>query len=100
MSDEIVSRRVTVTNSLGMHARPAERFARLAGQFDAKIEVVKGDYRVEGKSILEVLTLAAEKGTELIIEAAGEDAQAAVDALAKLVESDFAEDETKTDNHA
>jgi phosphocarrier protein len=68
-------------------------FAKTAAQFDSKIEVVKGGQRVDGKSILGVLTLVAEQGTELSIEASGHDAQAAIQALVALVEQFGQEDE-------
>lgn len=80
---------VTVTNPLGLHLRPAFMFAQLAGQFESKIEVIKGGERIDGKSILSILTLAAEKGTILKIEAVGNDAQAALEALVQLVEQGF-----------
>jgi phosphocarrier protein len=68
-------------------------FVQLASQFESKIDVVRGDERVDGKSILSVLTLAAAQGTELSIEATGQDADAALDALADLVAKGFAEEE-------
>jgi len=93
--DELKSvRQVVVRNRHGLHARPADLFARQAGQFTSKIEVIKEGLRVDGKSILDILTLAAEKGTVLQLEATGPDAEAALEALAKLVETDFASEET------
>ncbi len=90
MSESKLSRRVAIRNSQGLHARPAEMFARLASQFDAAIEVVKEGQRVDAKSILHILTLGAEQGQELLIEATGPDAQDALDALAELTENEFA----------
>ena len=84
------NRRVTVNNEEGLHARPAELFVRRAGQFEAKIQIIKGGERVDGKSILEILTLAAAKGTTLEIEAIGADADVALETLAKLIETGFA----------
>lgn len=89
-----IQRTVVVNNTQGMHARPAELFARLALQFDSTIEVIRDDHRVDAKSILHVLTLGAGQGTELTLQAEGEDAKAALEALVRLVESDFATDET------
>ena len=85
------SRSVVVTNPQGLHARPADMFVKLANQFNAKVEVIKDDAceRIDGKSILEVLTLAALEGTRLVLEATGPDAEEAIDALVKLVENDF-----------
>jgi len=84
-------RTVVVTNPQGLHARPADMFVKLAGQYQSKIEVVKDRERVDGKSILNILTLAAVEGTELQIEATGCDAEAALDALADLVARNFPE---------
>jgi phosphocarrier protein len=64
-------------------------FARLARQFQARIELVRDDRRVEASSIIDLLTLGAVEGTEMVLEAEGDDAQAAVEALARLVECGF-----------
>ena len=85
---------VVISNPQGLHARPAELFARLALQFESEIEVIRDSHRVDAKSILHVLTLGAAQGTELTLFAQGSDAEAALVALARLVESDFATDET------
>ncbi len=85
---------VVISNPQGLHARPAELFARLALQFDSNIEVIRESNRVDAKSILHVLTLGAAQGTELTLQAQGDDAEAALEALVRLVESDFATDET------
>jgi len=91
MADDTLVRIVVVTNPQGIHARPADGFVKLASQFQAKIEVVKDGERVDGKSILAVLTLAAVEGTQLIIEATGPDADAALNALTELVRTNFGE---------
>jgi phosphotransferase system HPr (HPr) family protein len=83
------TRVIVIRNSQGLHARPADMFARLARQFQSRIELVREGRRVEAISIMELLTLGAAQGTELILEAEGPDAEAAVEALAKLVESGF-----------
>ena len=88
------TRTVVVTKSEGLHARPAELFVTKARQFDSRIDVIKDNQRVDAKSILHVLTLAAEAGTQLELEAVGHDAAAALNALVELVESDFSVDET------
>ncbi|HXT59632.1 MAG TPA: HPr family phosphocarrier protein [Pirellulales bacterium] len=93
MSEPKLTRTVIVTNPQGLHARPADLFVRLATRFAAKVEVVKDHERVDGKSILAIMTLAATEGTRLSIEADGPDAQQALDALSALVEQDFAENE-------
>lgn len=86
-------RTVVITNPQGLHARPADLFVKTAMRFASKIELVKDRERVDGKSILSLLTLAAVAGTQLSIEADGPDAEQALDALAKLVEQNFAEND-------
>jgi phosphotransferase system HPr (HPr) family protein len=89
MSNSPVKREVVIPNKQGMHARPAEMFVRRAQQFQSKIEIVRDGYRIEAKSIMNLLTLGAAQGTQLTLEAEGSDAQEAVDALAEVVEKDF-----------
>jgi phosphocarrier protein HPr len=84
---------IIVTNPQGIHARPADMFVKLALQFQSTIDVIKDGYRVDGKSILDMLTLAAVAGSELRFEATGPDAQQALDALTELVRQDFGENE-------
>ncbi|MDZ4659113.1 MAG: HPr family phosphocarrier protein [Bythopirellula sp.] len=86
-------RTVVIQNEQGLHARPAQLLARMALTFESKIEIVCRGQRVDAKSILHLLTLGAVPGTELVIEAHGPDAEAALDAIVHLVESDFAADE-------
>ncbi len=89
MSEPTASRTVTVTNPQGLHARPAFLFAQLAGQFQSAVELVKDAERVDGKSVLSILTLGAEHGSMLLIETRGPDARQALDALVELVEHEF-----------
>jgi phosphocarrier protein HPr len=89
MSTTPVTRVIVIKNVQGMHARPAEMFARRALQFQSRIDLVLESQRVDGKSILHLLTLGARQGTQLVIEAEGPDAEAAVEALAELVEHEF-----------
>jgi phosphotransferase system HPr (HPr) family protein len=93
MTEPRAAQTVVINNSQGLHARPADLFAKLAQRFESQVEVVKGNQRIDGKAILSLLTLAAAEGTELTIEARGPDAQAAVAALAELVERGFGERE-------
>ena len=93
MNDTKAVRQVVITNPQGLHARPADMFVKLAVRFEAKVDVIKDNERVDGKSILAILTLAAVEGTELIIEATGCDANEAIDALTELVQNNFAENE-------
>ena len=82
-------RKVQIRNRLGLHARPAAEFVKLAGTFTAEVRLTKGDLEVNGKSIMGVLMLAAEQGTELLIDARGTDASEAAEALERLVERGF-----------
>jgi phosphotransferase system HPr (HPr) family protein len=93
MVQQVVTREVVVANPQGLHARPADLFARLANCFESTIEVVKDSQRADGKSILDILMLAATEGTALEITARGVDARQAVDVLAIVVEKTvFAEE--------
>ncbi len=83
--------RVRIRNRLGMHARPAAEFVKLAGRFRAEIMVSRDGVEVNGKSIMGVLMLAAEQGAELRLRGEGEDAREAVEALVALVEGGFGE---------
>jgi phosphocarrier protein HPr len=95
MSTPPIRRTVTILNKQGLHVRPAERFAKTAMQFASRVEVICQGQRVDAKSIMHLLTLGARQGTELVLEALGDDAQQAVDALAQLVEDGFAIDYSK-----
>ena len=92
-ADDRVARSATVTNRKGLHARAAARLARLAENFDADITVACRGHRVSALSIMGLLMLGAAHGTVITIGASGADAEAAVDALARLVENGFDEDD-------
>jgi phosphocarrier protein HPr len=85
-------RRVRIANRMGMHARPAAQFVKLAEKFKAEIRVSKDALEVNGKSIMGVLMLAAEQGSEMVIRGEGTDAEEAVEALADLIQNGFGED--------
>lgn len=87
----VAERVVTIVNQLGLHARPSAEFVKLASRFRSEIELAKEEMRVNGKSIMGVMTLAAECGSELKIRTEGDDAEAAVQALADLVKRGFSE---------
>ena len=87
-----LQREVKIVNKYGLHARPAMQFVEIANRFNCKIEVANGSLVVDAKSIMSVMRLAATKGTVLRIVADGEDAQAAVEALEKLVAEGFDEE--------
>lgn len=88
---ERVERLVEIVNRAGMHARPAAEFVKLAGSFESDIWLERDGLEVNGKSIMGVLMLAAEKGARLRVAAEGSDADDAVDALADLVDCGFEE---------
>ena len=100
MQTSRITRVIVIRNSQGLHARPADMFARLARQFQSRIELVREGRRVEASSIMDLLTLGAAQGTELILEAEGDDAQEAVDALVRLVESGFPMEEAEREQQA
>ena len=90
-----VTRAVEVKNPQGLHLRPGEAFARTASEFESTIEVISGDRRVDGKSLLDIATLGASQGTQLEIEAHGPDAEVAVEMLAKILETTSVDELTK-----
>jgi phosphocarrier protein len=83
---------VTITNRAGMHARPAAILVQAVKDFKANIFFEKGGDRINAKSIMGILTLAASYGTELKILAEGEDEKQAVETIIRLFESKFEED--------
>jgi phosphotransferase system HPr (HPr) family protein len=91
VTGDTLSREVVVSNRHGLHARPAALLTREARRWQSRIELVAAAQRVDGKSILDVLTLAAEAGTRLVVEATGPDAQAALEAIGSLFERRFDE---------
>lgn len=89
------SRETSIRNTLGLHARPAMQFVDVANQFSSRVTVYKGGEEpaeADGKSVMQMIILAATEGTPLKIEAEGDDAQQAVDKLAELVEEKFGEE--------
>jgi phosphocarrier protein HPr len=88
---EMKEEKLVIPNRLGMHARSAAEFAKLASTFSSTIEVEKDSMRVNGKSIMELLTVAAAMGTEITVRASGEDEAKAIEALSNLVRDGFGE---------
>ncbi|HOD11639.1 MAG TPA: HPr family phosphocarrier protein [Candidatus Omnitrophota bacterium] len=80
-----VEREVLLKSEQGLHARPAAIFVQLANKFDCDIVIRKGNEAVNGKSIMGVLMLAAERGSALVVSAEGEDAAKAVEELATFL---------------
>ncbi len=87
----MIERRVTVVNAHGIHARPAAEIVKTAARFTADIKLEKDGLEVNGKSIMGVMMLAAECGSEVIIRVDGADAEAAADALVALIAGKFGE---------
>ena len=89
------SKDIVVSNSLGLHARPAMQFVDLANQFKSTVTVYKGGEEpaeADGKSVMQMIILAATMGTPIRIDADGEDASEAVTKLAELFENKFGEE--------
>jgi phosphocarrier protein len=91
---QVVTKSVTIKNKLGLHARPAMLFVETAGRFACTIAVCRSDdcRKVDGKSIMQMMMLAATAGTEIQIIASGDDARQATEALIALVNSKFNEE--------
>ena len=93
----LIKRRTKIINTNGLHARPATRFAEVANKFNSEIFVkTENKEEVNGKSIIDLLTLGAKRGTELLITADGDDKEIALDALEGLVNDGFNEDSMET----
>lgn len=92
MTPAAVTRRVTILNKRGLHARAAAKFVKLAAQFQAEVTVTKDGTTVSGRSIMGLMMLAASPGTEIEIGASGIDAVAALDGIAALIAAKFDED--------
>ncbi len=86
-----IEKKITIKNKSGLHARPAALFVQIANKFDSDISVTKGKQKVNGKSIMGILMLAAGRGQTVIIGANGEDAEDAVRELSELlvVDTDY-----------
>ena len=87
------SRDIEIINKLGMHARAAAKFVKLTTSFDCNIDIQKDSRRVNAKSIMGVMMLAASNGSTITIHADGRDAEKSLDALEQLINNRFDEDE-------
>ncbi|GAB4205628.1 MAG: HPr family phosphocarrier protein [Tibeticola sp.] len=88
-----VIRTVTISNKLGLHARASAKLTKLAGSFPCEVWMSRGERRVNAKSIMGVMMLAAGIGTEVTLETAGEREQEAMNALVALIDDKFGEGE-------
>jgi len=87
----MIKEKVTIVNDAGLHARPAAALVKLASNFESDFHIYMYGYKVNGKSILGVMTLAAEQGAELEIEVNGEDEKEAFEAITQLIADGFDE---------
>ncbi len=88
----IVEKKITIRNETGLHARPAALFVQVANKFESTITIIKEDQTVNGKSIMGILMLAAEKGARIRIIADGKDAKEAVAELSEILSKDIESD--------
>ena len=89
----MISEQITIVNKLGLHARAAAKLVSTASAFQSVVELEKGSQRINAKSIMGVMMLAASKGTEIIIHADGDDEQDAMSSLRELINDKFGEGE-------
>lgn len=90
--DKTIVREMTITNKLGLHARPAAMFVRVANRYACDISVEKDSEEINGKSIMGLMMLAAGCGAQIRVSANGEDAEEAIRELEKLIERKFDEE--------
>ena len=88
-----IERQFEIRNKQGLHARPAALFVQTANQYESELDVIKDDNTVNGKSIMGIMTLAAEAGSVIRVIARGRDAEASLNALQKLFDNNFGEAE-------
>lgn len=89
----MITKKITIINKLGLHARAAAKFVATASKYTSELIIIKGNQQVNGKSIMGVMMLAASKGTELDIQADGEDAESLLEAITSLINNRFDEKE-------
>jgi phosphotransferase system HPr (HPr) family protein len=87
----MITQKAKIVNKLGLHARPSAMLVSVAGKFKSQVFFTKNDLRVNGKSIMGVMMLAAEMGSTLLVEVDGPDEQAALEAVVKVIDSGFGE---------
>ncbi|MBM3244642.1 MAG: HPr family phosphocarrier protein [Candidatus Omnitrophica bacterium] len=81
----MIKKKLVVKNKQGLHARPAAMFVQVANKYDSRVKVKRDEEEVNGKSIMGILMLGAEQGSEIILEVEGEDAEEALSELEKLI---------------
>ena len=85
----LIKKKIVIKNKLGLHARPAAMFVQIANKFDCDIRVKRGSREVNGKSIMGILTLAANKDSKILLSTEGLDSEAAMAELQKLLAGEF-----------
>ncbi len=89
----MIEKKVRITNKHGLHARPAAKLVQLAGKFKSDIKILKDGLEVNGKSIMGVMMLAAEPGSEIVLRVEGEDEKEAMEAILTLIKNGFDEED-------
>jgi phosphocarrier protein HPr len=89
----MIKKNTTISNKLGLHARASAKLTKMAGSYPCEVWISRGERRVNGKSIMGVMMLAAGLGTEITVETNGEREQEALDALLALIADKFGEGE-------
>ena len=89
----MIEEQLKINNKHGLHARPAAQFVKVAGKFKSDIKVIKDGLEVNGKSIMGIMMLAAEPGSEILIQVEGTDEKEAMNAFKELIHNNFYEDE-------
>lgn len=92
MPEQTITKDLVILNKLGLHARPAAMFVQLSSKFSSELIVEKDSEKVNGKSIMGIMMLAAGQGSTLTVTAIGEDAVEAVDSIDKLIRDKFGEE--------
>ncbi len=87
----MIEKKVKIVNKAGMHTRPASAIVKIASKYRSDFYIIKNNFRINGKSIIGVMTLAAEQGSELTLELEGEDEEKASAELVKFFEDGFGE---------
>ena len=89
----MIKKTVRISNKLGLHARPSAMLVTTASRYESEVFLTKDNLRVNGKSIMGVMMLAAEQGSQLIVEVNGSDEETALNEIVKVIESGFSENE-------
>ena len=88
---EMIERKFVIKNKLGLHARPAKLFVETTSQFDSEVIVIQNGLEVNGKSIMGIMMLAAEGGSEITLRVDGDDEEELLEAIGKLIDDKFYE---------